>query len=209
MASLSGGAVQPDLAPVSARSGVWLTDALLVTMALLWGINFAVVKYGTGAVSPLAFNGARMLLASAVLAAIVLSRPALWPSRRDAMALLTLGLLGNGIYQWLFVEGVARMRAGSASLVLAAVPAIVAILGRLRGTDRIGATGAAGIALSMAGVGLIVYGGQRTTGDSTTLAGAGLVFLGAICWAVYNVLLKPYTHRVEGIRLHALTMWSG
>ena len=72
MASPFEGAAQPDHARDGARSGVWLTDALLVTMALLWGVNFAVVKYGTSAVTPIAFNGARMLLASAALAVIVL-----------------------------------------------------------------------------------------------------------------------------------------
>lgn len=203
------GASQPDRARQSARSGVWLTDALLVTMALLWGVNFSVVKFGTTAISPLAFNGARMLLASVVLVAIVSSLPGAWPSRRDTIALLVLGLLGNGLYQWFFVEGIARMRAGSAALVLAAVPAIVAILGRLRGTERMGVGGVAGIVLSMGGIGLIVYGGQHASDDSTTLVGAALVFAGAFCWALYNVLLKPYTHRVDGMRIHALTMWSG
>lgn len=209
MASLHEGAHRPDHAGVPARSGVWLTDALLVTMALIWGVNFAVVKYATTAFTPIAFNGARMLLASVVLAVIVVGMRGPWPSRRDTLALLALGLLGNGLYQWFFVEGIARIRAGSASLVLAAVPAIIALIGRVRGTDRVGVSGAAGIALSMAGVALIVYGGQRTAGDASTLLGALLVLGGAVCWAVYTVLLKPFTHRVNGLRLHALTMWSG
>lgn len=191
------------------RSGAWLTDALLVVMALVWGVNFAVVKFGATAIAPVAFNGARMLIASIVLAAIATLIPGKWPSRRDTISLLLLGLLGNGLYQWFFVEGIARVRAGSASLVLAAVPAMVAILGWLRGTDRITRSGVAGIALSMAGVGVIVYGGQRTGGGASTLVGAGLVFTGAACWSLYTVLLKPFADRLDGLWLHAITMWSG
>ena len=186
-----------------------MTDALLVVMALIWGVNFAVVKFGASAIAPVAFNGARMLVASIVLVAILALVPGSWPSARDTTALLFLGLLGNGLYQWFFVEGIARVRAGSASLVLAAVPAMVAILGWLRGTERVSRRGAAGIVLSMAGVGLIVYGGQRTGGGASTLVGAGLVFAAAACWSLYTVLLKPYTDRVNGLRLHAITMWSG
>ncbi len=186
----------------------WVTDALLVLMATLWGVNFVVVKYGTGIVTPIAFNGARMLLASVVLIAIT-ARGGRWPGRRDLLLLLALGLLGNGMYQWLFVEGVARVRAGSASILLAGVPAMIAILGRIRGTERVGVRGGGGIALSMLGIALIVYGGQRSPSDGSTLFGSLLVLGAAVCWAVYTVLLKPLTHRVDGLNLHALTMWSG
>ncbi len=209
MASLIEGADQPDHAPSGARSGVWLTDALLATMALVWGVNFAVMKFGTTVLVPMAFNGARMVLASAALAMIVVFMRGGWPSRRDTVALLALGLIGNGLYQVFFVEGIARTRAGSASLILAAVPALVAALGRIRGTERLSAAGVAGIAFSMAGIGLIVYGGQQSTGDSTTLLGSALIFGAAMCWAVYSVLLQPFTVRVEGLKLHAITMWSG
>ncbi|HLV25837.1 MAG TPA: DMT family transporter [Gemmatimonadales bacterium] len=209
MSSNKEGAHQPDHAQSGARSGVWLTDALLALMATIWGVNFAVVKFGTTAIVPVAFTGARMILASAALVILALAMRGRWPSPRDTVALLALGLLGNGVYQWAFVEGIALIKAGSASLILAAVPAITAVLGRIRGTERISGAGASGIALSMAGIGLIVYGGQRTSGDSSTLIGAALVFGAAVCWALYTVLLTPYTRRIDGMKLHAITMWSG
>ncbi len=194
------------VAPLPPRA--WVTDVLLVIMATLWGVNFVVVKYGTDIITPIAFNGARMLLASVVLVAIT-ARGGVWPRRRDLLLLLALGLIGNGLYQWLFVEGVARVRAGSASILLAGVPAMIAILGRIRGTEHVGARGVGGIALSIVGIGLIVYGGQRSPSDGSTFTGALLVLGAAMCWAAYTVMLKPLTHRVNGLNLHALTMWSG
>ena len=44
-----------------------------------------------------------------------------WPSRRDALALLALGVLGNCVYQVLFIEGMARTGAGTAALFAVSV----------------------------------------------------------------------------------------
>ena len=38
------------------------TDALLLLMALIWGVNFSIVKFGTTVFSPLAFTGLRVFL---------------------------------------------------------------------------------------------------------------------------------------------------
>jgi drug/metabolite transporter (DMT)-like permease len=199
------GAAGPSRAP----SGFGLTDLMLLGMALIWGVNFSVVKYGTQVLSPLAFNGVRMVLASLALGLIALSLRGRWPARGVALRLLLLGVLGNGLYQLLFVEGIALTRAGNAALMLAATPAFVALIGRVRGVERIGARGLVGILLSMAGIGLIVF--STAQGESTTSSVTGdlLVLAACLAWATYTVLLKPYTERVDGVVLSALTMIGG
>jgi hypothetical protein len=47
MGSTTGEHVTPGHAASSARPGVWMTEAGLVAMALIWGVNYSVVKYGT------------------------------------------------------------------------------------------------------------------------------------------------------------------
>jgi len=124
--------------PVSTntRPGVWLTDASLVLMALIWGVNFSVVKYGTSLVDPRAYNAARVGLAAVTLVIIVAVGRLELPSRSDIVALLGLGFLGNGIYQFFFVEGIARTSASNTALVVAASPALIAMIGRARGVER-------------------------------------------------------------------------
>src|SRR5256885_15850309 len=100
MASTVRDTVTPGHASSTTRPGVWLTDASLVCMALIWGVNFSIVKFGTTLVDPLAYNGLRVLLAAVVLAAIALVRRDAWPPRRTVLALLALGVLGNGVYQF-------------------------------------------------------------------------------------------------------------
>ena len=99
------------------------TDALLLLMALIWGVNFSVVKFGTKVFSPLAFTGLRVVLAAVVLLGIAAARNKPWPRRNDIFALMGLGMLGNGLYQIFFVEGISRTNVGNAALIVAAAPA--------------------------------------------------------------------------------------
>ena len=50
----------------STHPGASLTDLLLLVTSILWGVNYSVVKYGTGVMDPLAYNGARVALAALV-----------------------------------------------------------------------------------------------------------------------------------------------
>ena len=182
-------------------------------MALIWGVNFIVVKIGTQLMLPLAFNGARVAIAAVTLVVVVIVMRERWPARRDVIALLLLGALGNGLYQWFFIEGVARTRAGTAALVLAASPAFMAIIGRALGIEQVTRRRVLGIAASLFGMALVVFGSGApdpgATGDVATLAGNMLVLASCLCWATYTVLLKPYTERIPSIPLSALTMVGG
>src|SRR6187551_438439 len=108
MGSTAEESVTPGHSTTSMRPGVWLTDLSLVAMALIWGVNFSVVKFGTTLINPLAYNGIRVSLAAVVLCAIVAIGRMPLPSARSIAGLLGLGVLGNGVYQILFIEGVAR-----------------------------------------------------------------------------------------------------
>jgi drug/metabolite transporter (DMT)-like permease len=193
----------------AAPAGLTVTDFLLLCMALIWGVNYAVVKFGAAQIDPLVFNSVRVVLASLVLIGIVIASAQAWPRGRTLAALLALGVLGNGLYQYLFIEGIARTRAGDAALILAAAPAFMAIIGRLHGTERTGAAGVAGIGLSLAGIGLVVFGDTNGGARAVSLNGDLLLLLGCLCWSIYTVLLRPYTERVDGITLSAVTMVGG
>jgi drug/metabolite transporter (DMT)-like permease len=124
--------------------------------------------------------------------------------------LLMAGVIGNGLYQLFFVHGVARTRAGNAALIVAAAPAFIALFARLRGLERVKRMTLVGIALSVLGVGLVIAGSARpSNGQTTTLLGSVLVFLGVLCWSVYTIMLQPYTKRIDVFRLSAITMVGG
>jgi drug/metabolite transporter (DMT)-like permease len=186
------------------------TELLLLLMASIWGINYISVKFATEQMPPLAFNGARIGIAAVVLGVIALVMRGTWPDRRTTIALLLLGALGNGLYQLLFIEGIARTQAGAAALVLAASPAVIAIISRIGGVERITGRRVAGIAASLAGIALVVFGSARaSTHAPATLAGNLLVLAACVCWSLYAVLTKSYTERIDPVRLSAITMAGG
>jgi drug/metabolite transporter (DMT)-like permease len=166
-------------------AGFGKTDGLLFLMALIWGVNFSIVKFATELMQPLAFTGLRVILAATVLLTFAFTRKQKRPSRRDMMSLVVLGMLGNGIYQLLFVEGISRTRVGNAALVVAATPAFIAIISRWGGLEKISRRVVAGIALSLIGVGIVVLGSARAASGTPTFLGTMLVFGGtaAVCAA--------------------------
>ena len=190
-------------------SGLSVTDLLLVCMAFIWGLNFIVVKFATGVFAPLAFTSVRILVAVVVLWAIFLGRRLAMPRKRDIVTMLALGMLGNGLYQILWVEGMARTRASDAGLLVAASPAFIEIIGWVRGHERAGARGIGGIALSLAGIGLVVAGAANGAKGQSTFLGNAFIMSSVVCWSFYSVLLKPLTERVDGLTLSAVTMTGG
>lgn len=190
-------------------AGFGKTDALLLLMAVIWGVNFTVVKFATGLMQPLAFTGLRVMLAAAVLLAMALTRKHKFPAKREILSLMALGMLGNGIYQIFFVEGISRTRVGNAALVVAATPALIAIVSRWSGVERVNRKLAGGIALSLIGVGIVVLGSAQSAKGTPTFLGTMLVFFGTLCWTAFTVLLQPFARRLDPIHLSAFTMLGG
>src|SRR5438105_8153548 len=192
-----------------AHQALGLTDVLLFTMAMIWGINFVVVKYATHIFSPVAFTGLRVGTVAIFLVAFAFSRGGFSVRRADVIALLLLGVLGNGLYQLFFVHGVARTRAGNAALIVGAAPAFIALVSRARGLERVKKMTLAGIGLSVIGVALVIAGSARPSNGEVTLLGSVLVFFGVLSWTLYTVLLQPYTKRIQVVQLSAITMIGG
>jgi drug/metabolite transporter (DMT)-like permease len=186
-----------------------VTDLLLILMATIWGVNFVVVKYATHTLSPETFTILRIPLAAATMFCIAIAQGKSWPSRRDTVILMLLGVLGNGIYQLLFVNGVMRSRVADAALIVASSPAFVGIFSQLVGIERISARKAGGIALSIIGVGAVIVGSTVMPHRTGTILGAVLVVVSVIIFGIFAVSLRPLTLRVDPVQLNAITMMGG
>ena len=190
---------------------ILLAEVAVVGMALIWGVNYSVIKYGTSLMNPLAYNGLRVAISALAMLAIAAAWGGAPPSRRDLLLIIALGALGNGIYQIFFAEGIYRTRAGEAALVVGASPALMALFGRMAGVERVTRWSVIGIAISIAGVGFIVLGraSAGTGPEGGSLFGDLLVLCGAICWAIYTILLIPVTKRQSGLWVVGLSLVGG
>jgi drug/metabolite transporter (DMT)-like permease len=195
--------------PASNRRKILLTDSMLVAMALIWAVNYSVLKFGTRMIPPLAYNGVRIPAAALLQFGVARAMNVGSIARQDAMRLIVLGMLGNGIYQVFFILGQARSRVATTVLMLASGPALAAVLGRIRGTEFLTRRSWSGIALQLAGVSCVVLGTAGGTGGRDSLLGSSLVFASAISWALFSVMVQPLTTRVPGLLVGAYTMLGG
>src|SRR3974390_627477 len=93
-----------------------------VTIAI-WGVNYAAIKAALSEIEPLAFNALRFALATVTLLVLVRvqgAEPHI--SRKELVKLVLLGILGNTIYQFIFIQGIAPTTAAKASLIMSSCP---------------------------------------------------------------------------------------
>jgi drug/metabolite transporter (DMT)-like permease len=185
------------------------TDALLIAMVTIWGVNLSVIKAVTAIVPPLAFNGVRIALAAGTQIALARALRLTVPNGRDATRLLALGMLGNGVYQVLFILGMSRTRVATAALILASQPALTAVVASIHGSERLPTRAWLGIALQVVGVSTVVLETTGSTSGSDTFVGGLLILSAALSWAVYAVLLRPHSDSYATIQLGAYTMLGG
>lgn len=177
--------------------------AALFIVAFIWGINPAIMKIGLLHLAPASYNSLRMLIAI-VLGWLLLGlsksyRPV---DRSDIKALLLVSIAGFFVFQLFFTVGVQNTTAGNASLVLGLLPVSVAVINRVCGIEGISLRMAAGIALSLAGVALMVAG----SGKDISLAGnhlkGGLMLLAAQAgYGYYTIFSKPLTQKYSAYQV--------
>jgi drug/metabolite transporter (DMT)-like permease len=118
-------------------------------------------------------------------------------------------LLGNFLFSICMLYGVALSSAVAAGVIMAAIPAAVAVLGWLWLRERISLRIAVAIALAVGGISLLWA--DRTPQASGNQAQLGhLLLLGAVfCEAAYAVIGKSLTDRLSPRRITALiNLWG-
>jgi drug/metabolite transporter (DMT)-like permease len=202
-------------------------DALLVLMVIAWALNYSILKRVFQEFPPMVFNTLRMVLSSAVFYGLI--RAARWRARltdpersttfytpntlttRDRMDLVWLGIVGHGLYQLCFGNGLAITAASSAALIIGCTPVIVAMMSVAFGRERLGPLHWLGAALSTVGIYLVVRrgGSGSGSGGEETVAGDLLVLVAAVCWAAYTVGGTRVMSRHSPLYVTGITMICG
>lgn len=203
---------QPEANPQAAhRGGPRISpDLAILALVIIWGVNFSVVKALLTQFSPLALNGLRFTLGAAVLAPFALRGGQFRRfSRRDWWALAGLGVVGNTMYQFLFITGIDGTLASNAALILAMTPVFITLFSAVLGHEKVTTAGWMGIGISTIGIGLVVSGGSAIRFGSETLRGDLTMLAAAVAWSVYTVGASPLVRRHGALPVTAATMWIG
>jgi drug/metabolite transporter (DMT)-like permease len=167
----------------------------LLYVAFVWALNTVAVKYAFTAWRPMAFTGIRFMLMvplSFALARVLGER--IHVEKRDLPLLLGCGACGYGIYQYLWVIGLAHTTAFASALLATLAPVITLAIVAFSGDERVRSGRWLGAAIALFGV--AVFEGAFA-GHATFRIGDGLTLASAAIFALFNVfsarLLDRYT----------------
>ncbi len=187
-------------------SRIGQTDALMLLTVLLWAVNLSVIKIGLRGLTPHAFNGIRLTIASVVYLLVLAVRGEKFRlAPGDGGKAVILGILGITAYQFFFIQAIDHTNASTASILMATSPLFIAVISTALGQERLHWAAWGGIAVSFGGFLFVVSGengGFSLSGPA--VRGAVLILLANACWAVYTVLSKPVLDRNSPLRLAGL-----
>ena len=193
---------------ISKRS---LIELSLFLVALIWALNFTVVKSALAEIDPLSFNGLRFIFAAAVVWVVLLYRNQLFTiPREDWLPLLGMGILGNLIYQGLFIIGIDYTDAANAAVMLGTLPIWVALFSHFFNLEQMNALKALGVLFAFGGIIFIVSGGKEPFSfASDTFLGDLTIIAAAVVWGGYTLLSKSFLDRYTPIQFSVVMATIG
>lgn len=178
----------------------------LLAVNLIYGANYAIAKLAMPAfISPFAFIllrvGSGVIFYSLLYLILVKEKI----DKKDLGWFLICGFFGVAINQICFFTGLSKTTEINASLLMITTPILVIVFSAVIAKEKISMFKMLGIALGVAGALLILKGkGAFFTFSSTTFAGDLFIFINAVSYGLYLVLVKKLMKKY-----HPLTVISG
>ena len=188
----------------STRSTFSGTDvALILALALMWGVSFLFIKVAVTDVSPLWVVAGRSSIGAGVLTTILVARGRRLPRNRELWKhLAIIGLMSNMLPWLLLAWAEQNISSGLASVLNALVPSMTLAVAVAVGIERLSVHRVTGLFLALGGTVVAVWNELGSGGD--TLATLAIV----TATALYGVGTVYAKRHVSG-RLGALDVAAG
>jgi drug/metabolite transporter (DMT)-like permease len=182
---------------------------------ILWGSAFVAIKLGyRNYGKPFSFAGVRFMLAGLLLVPFWLRSPQQFRVlKSQAGLILKICFFNNFLLYALFYEGMMRVPAALAAIVVGAGPLIGAVMSHmLMSDDRMSRGRTAAILLGMSGIALIAL--QRDFGTAvgwSELLGMGLLLASSVSGVFGNIVLAKHDIRldVNPVMLNSIQIFLG
>jgi drug/metabolite transporter (DMT)-like permease len=155
---------------------------------VLWGGIFPGARLALQAIPVVSFTFLRLVLATAVLAAIWLPRRA--PISCGILPVVARAGVAQAVFQILLIGGLRWTTAGQSAILLAASPILTAawlVVGR---AERLDARRWTGLLVGLGGIGLVVWGAAGAL-DASRMGGDLLALGAAAAWSWYSLSVSP------------------
>ena len=181
---------------MSAKQLKWI---LLVTMALIWGSSFILIKKGLVGLDPYQLGSLRMVFAALFLLVIGCKRLPQIPSNKWKFMALT-ALLGIFIPAYLFAIAETKIGSSITGVLNSLVPLNSLIFGGLVFGLQFKRTQVMGVGVGFIGSLMLVFTGN----DPQTTSNYGcvfLVFIATLCYALNVNLIKKYLSDMDSLTI--------
>ena len=171
-----------------------LVIAGLLTIQVLFGINYVVTKIVVGAFPPLVWASIRIILCSIIMFAISAAfRRDRFPKdgRRFFVPMIVFSLLGSVINQGSFLVGLRHTTATNSAILNTLIPVFTLLIVTLRGQERLTPRRLIGFVLAFGGV-LVIRKVEDLTLSAETALGDGLTILNCLSYALFLSYAKKF-----------------
>ena len=167
--------------------------ALMLLVQLLWGVNFAVAKFGLDSFAPIFFVALRFSLVAVLLVFVVGL-----PERRLLKKLLPLSATMGVMHFTLIFLGMRELDAATSSIAVQLQTPFAAIMAAFFFGERMGWRRILGMIVAFAGV-LLIAGEPRFSDNPWPLLA---VIAAALVWAAGNIQVKALGDSVDAVQLN-------
>jgi drug/metabolite transporter (DMT)-like permease len=183
---------------------------VLFCMVVFWGANISIIKVALHHFHPVVFNFLRFLIASVTITFLYREVFKDKLERKEIWSLMALGLLGNTVYQFLFIYGVKYSFASHTSIMLGVTPIFTAGISKWLKIEEVRGRLWLGIFLSFSGILLIVCGAKDfDAGDLSGNIGDLFVLLASLAWSLYTAFSKKLVSAYSSRHYVLYTMLFG
>ncbi|MFF9504894.1 DMT family transporter [Streptomyces sp. NPDC014656] len=177
----------------------------LTGTVVLWASAFPAIRVGVDGLGVQALSFLRIVIAAVALLLVAPFAKVRIPRSGDLPMIGLCGATGITAYQLLLNWGEVEVAAGTASLLIAIVPAFSVLLGSLVLKERLSRDIVLGSVVALAGAAVVSV--AKGTGGFTV--SALIVLAAAVVQGVYHVATKPLLRRYTGLEVATYAMVAG
>jgi len=169
---------------------------------LFWGCSFPAIKIVMTGFTPITYVFFRFLGAALVFGLLILLTRRFRPLKpKTHLKLALMGLFHPTLYFIFESLGLQYTSASSASILVAAIPGIVALIARFALKEKLSFQQWAGVVLSVLGVILLAGFDDNPAYTESSLLGNGLVLIAIFSAAVYMIIARHLSASLSAMEL--------
>ena len=175
----------------------YLALLALVLVQLFYGVTFTFANdvIGGGHIMPFGFIVLRVTFAGALFWLLSLITSSKKIDTKDFPQLIKAAFFGVALNMLTFFKGLQYTTPINGSVIMITVPIIVLILSTILLNEKINKTKVFGISLGLFGALILSLYGQRNENGNNILLGNFLIFINAVSYSYYLILIKKLTNK--------------